>query len=288
MVKKANNLKMGLPVAAARFMLFEHPLLLLAGIWVLLLLIATTAARGLINPGGELHQAEETSIAATTFEEPLKIAETAPLAETTPIIAPSPIIATNSITVSEVSTSDKGKPPWLYGAIALGLLGGSGLAYLRLQQTTQLSRRRTLRSVSASKKSSLNPPVSRRRARQESKRDRAASAGVPKSKPTVAAAMATSGHREMQIKSKTPVAPKRNPTTPLRPPAASNTSSRMNSAPTRRREPGSRTPEVTVIPPSRSRRRSRKVNNSIDRLDMRQRQPLNDWQEDRYYKSQAR
>jgi hypothetical protein len=288
MVKKANKLNMGLPLAAARFMLFQHPLLLLAGVWVLLLLIATTAAKGLINPGGELHQAEQTSIAATTFEEPLKIAETDPLAETAPIIATSPIIATNPVTVSEVSISDKGKPPWLYGAIALGLLGGSGLAYFRLQQTTQLSRRRTLRSVGASQKSSLNSPVSRRRARQESKRDRATSAAVQKSKPAVAAVMATSGHREMKTKSKTPVAPRRNLAAPLQPPAASNTSQKMNSAPNLGREPGSRTPAVTVSPPPKSRRRSRKVNNSIDRLDIRQRQPLNDWLDDRYYKSQAR
>jgi hypothetical protein len=62
----------------------------------------------------------------------------------------------------------------------------------------------------------------------------------------------------------------------------------MNSAPNLGREPGSRTPAVTVSPPPKSRRRSRKVNNSIDRLDIRQRQPLNDWLDDRYYKSQAR
>jgi hypothetical protein len=261
-------------------MLLKHPLLLLAGVWVLLLLIATTAAKGLINPGGELYQAEETSIAATTFEEPLKIAQTDPIAETDPIIAPSPIIATSPIEIGEVS-SDKGKPPWLYGAIALGLLGGSGLAYFRLQQTTQRSRRRLLKPITAGKKSSLNSPVSRRTARQESK-------AVQKSKPPLATAMATSGHREVKTKSKTPVTPRRNPATPLRSPTASNASPRMNSAPNLRREPGLRTPEVTVTPPSRSRRRSGKVNKSIDRLDMRQRQPLNDWVDDRYYKSQAR
>jgi hypothetical protein len=265
MVKKANNRRMGLPLAVARFLLFQHPLLLLAGVWVSLLLVANVAAKGLINPGGELDRAEVAPIAATTFEAPIHTTE------------PTPIVSSAAIAMGEVTASNGGKPPWLYGAIVLGIVGGSVLAYFRRQQT-QLSGRSVLPAVSTRKKSNPTSPISRRRQRQQSKRSQVMPEVGQKQRSSVATAMAPNGDRELRTprterKSRTPVTSRRKAPTPLNSLAASTPVAKVNASENLRREPALSTPVVTVIPP-KSHRRSLGEDNLLDSMDMRQRQPL--------------